>query len=202
MIKQLCLLILLVSTITAVSAQKISLTGFGGYTFRDRVDFANGYFGYLNDGGHWGASIEAINRAGRGIDLTYNQQNTTAPVYNNFGQLINPNNQNITISYLTLGLVEYFPVNQVVSPYGGFGMGIGIVGGATSATRFAWDIKGGLKVKASRIIGIKLQAQLASIVQGGGAGFYFGTGGGGVSYATYSSVLQFGFTGGLCFDLK
>jgi hypothetical protein len=33
------------------NAQTISLTGFGGYTFQDKVSFANAY-GYIKESGH------------------------------------------------------------------------------------------------------------------------------------------------------
>jgi hypothetical protein len=74
-------------------------------------------------------------------------------------------------------------------------------GNDNSATKFAWGLRLGANIWASERVGIKLQGQLMSAVQGAGGGLYFGTGGGGVGVSTYSSMLQFGLGGGLTFAL-
>src|SRR5580765_5355000 len=62
------------------SSQSVSITGFGGYTFRDKMSFGNAY-GYLNESGHWGASVEGIRPNGQGIELLFQHQSTHAPLY-------------------------------------------------------------------------------------------------------------------------
>ena len=98
--------------------------------------------------------------------------------------------------------------NEKVEPYGGVLLGaVGYVnkypatGEPTSSTRFALGFRLGATIWASAKVGIKLQAQFISSVQGFGGGFYFGTGGSGAGVSTYSTITQLGLGGGLVFKL-
>lgn len=210
--KKLIAVLCLCSLLTMASqAQVLSITGFGGYTFQDRVSFGNAY-GYINAGGHWGVSMEGISPEGHGIELYFQQQRTHAPIYTyNAGVKLNPEKDNLTLSYIMLNGVMYHQISPTVQPYGGIGIGVGIIASdgkdisnnpySQTQTRFAWNTKMGVKIKTGSVVGIKLQAQLFSIIQASGGGFYVGSGSG--AYVnSYSSIWQFGFTGGLCFDLK
>jgi hypothetical protein len=53
----------------------------------------------------------------------------------------------------------------------------------------------------SENVGLKIYAQLNTVVGGVGGGFYFGTGGSGAGVSTYSSMVQFGLGGGLTVGL-
>ena len=184
-------------------AQTFSINGFAGYNFQDQVNFGNAY-GYIKDGGFWGVSLEGINRTGSGIELLYQQQNTHAPIYYyNTGLQANKDKDNVVLSYIMVNGVHYLKANPHVEPYAGLGIGAGIASAqsGSSASKFAWDLKLGLKFKPGSTVGIKIQAQLFSVVQASGGGFYVGTGGAGVGVSSYSTIYQFGFTGGLCFDL-
>jgi len=191
-------------------AQTFSITGFGGYTFQDKVNFSNAY-GYINAGGHWGLSLEGINREGHAFEILYQQQNTHAPLYDyGSGFKLNPEKDNVALSYIMANALHYMMYNPRVQPYGGLGIGAAIIKSdgkdligtpySESSTKFAWDAKLGVKIKAGDVVGIKLQAQIFSVVQAAGAGFYGGTGGSGAYVSSYSSIYQFAFTGGLCFD--
>jgi len=197
--------IILCSTAFSVKAQHISLNGFGGYNLQDKVQFS-GAWGYVKDGGFWGASIEGVNAHGHGVELLYQQQRTTLPLYFYSGgnTQINKENDEAAISYIMLNGVQYMTHNPTVQPYGGIGIGMAIVKAVennNSQTKFAWDAKLGVKLRASPSIAVKIQTQLYSIAQCTGGGFYIGTGGGGVGVSSYSTVFQFGFMGGLCIDL-
>jgi opacity protein-like surface antigen len=197
--------IILCSTVFSVKAQHISLTGFGGYNFQDKVQFS-GAWGYVKEGGFWGASIEGVNAHGHGVELLYQEQHTSVPLYFYSGgnNQINKDNDQAAVSYIMLNGVQYLMQNPKVMPYGGLGIGMAIVKATetgNSQTKFAWDAKLGIKLRASSSIAIKIQTQLYSISQCTGGGFYVGTGGGGVGVSSYSTVFQFGFMGGLCIDL-
>ncbi|MNE86539.1 hypothetical protein D3C80_1836510 [compost metagenome] len=75
-------------------------------------------------------------------------------------------------------------------------------GNESSATKFAWGLRGGVNIFPSPKVGIKLQASLLSSVQAVGGSFYFGTGGTGAGVSNYSSMLQFVIGGGLTLNLK
>jgi opacity protein-like surface antigen len=203
--KKIFLMILAFTSIQGIShAQTFSVNGFGGYNFQDQVNFGNVY-GTIKDGGFWGVSLEGINRTGSGIELLYQQQNTHVPLYlYNTGVPANKDKDEAVLSYIMLNGMHYLKMNPHVEPYGGLGVGVGIVSpqSGSSASKFAWDLKLGIKFKPSSVVGIKLQAQLFSMVQASGVGLYVGPGGAGAYSTSYSTIYQFGFTGGLTFDFE
>jgi hypothetical protein len=182
--------------VAAGYSQHLSVNAFGGYTFRDKINFSNAYT-YINGGGMWGASVEGVNAQGTGLELLYQYQNTQTPTTIYF-----PNqtyNSSTVISYLLLNFEQYLLNNPKIQPYAGLGLGAAFYKsdfqGSTSGTKFAWDVKAGVKFKMSSSVGIKIAAQLMSSAQATGNAFYYG-----YVYTTYATILQFGFTGGLVFD--
>jgi opacity protein-like surface antigen len=178
-------------------SQHLSINAFGGYTFRDKINFGNAYT-YINAGGIWGVSVEGVNQQGTGIELLYQYQKTATPT-----TIYVPSQtiqSNTTISYLLLNFEQYYINNPKIQPYGGIGLGAAFYSsdyqGSTSATKFAWDVKAGVKFKASDVVGIKIGAQLLGSAQATGTAWYYG-----YVYTTYATILQFSFTGGLVFDL-
>ena len=184
-------------------SQHLSLNAFGGFTFRDKINWGNAYT-YINEGGILGASLEGVNARGSGIELLYQYQSTGTPT-TVYGPINNTTyNANSVISYLLLNFEQYYMENPKIQPYGGIGLGAAFYqsdykgssgAGSTSATKFAWDLKAGVKFKATDVIGIKIGAQLLGSAQATGTAFYYG-----YAYTTYATILQFGFTGGLVFD--
>jgi opacity protein-like surface antigen len=194
---------LITSVILVIAAvgysQHLSINAFGGYTFRDKLNFGNAY-SYINEGGIWGVSVEGVNQQGSGIELLYQYQSTKIPIYTYVGNVQqNAGTDGAVISYLLLNFEQYYMNNPKIQPYGGLGLGAafykGDYQGATSATKFAWDLKAGVKFKASNAVGIKIGAQLLGSAQATGNAFYYG-----YVYTTYATILQFSFTGGLVFD--
>lgn len=193
---------LLATATLTVSAQKLRLNAFGGYTFQDRFPIGGTYSGYAYNEGriaesaHFGGSLEFEVRRNVAVELSYQAQPTDGYISTTFleyGPL------NVTANYIMLGGLHYAPFSPLVHGYGGFNIGAGFLTGDATSTKFAWGGKLGLLLNASEKVGIKIGAQLLSPVQGASGGFYFGTGGASAGVSTYSSVYQFGFTGGLCF---
>lgn len=202
--KSILLMLFMLLSAYYVQAQKVDLNFVGGYFFRDKVDFGN-YYGYIEDAGAYGVSIEAFVRKNQSAELSYLRQDTHAPLYGyNTGIQYNKDQDKISVNYITLGFVNYFTTPNNISPYAGLGIGVGIVSskdGGGSLTKFAYNAKLGVKIKTASAVSFKLQAQLQSIVQGSGSTIYIGTGGAGAGITTYSSVLQFGFLGGIAINL-
>jgi hypothetical protein len=175
-------------------SQHLSVNLYGGYTFRDKINFGNAY-AYINAGGIFGATVEGVNQQGSGLELQYQYQRTDVPAYKYPSN--EPLNTNVTgtISYLLLNFEQYMMNNPKIQPYGGLGLGAAFFTGATSSTKFAWDLKAGVKIKASDAVGVKIGAQLLGSAQATGTAWYYG-----YPYTTYATILQFGFTGGLVFD--
>jgi hypothetical protein len=190
--------------VTGLSAQNVRVNLFSGYTFQDKFPVGGTYYGYtysegvIEEGAHFGGSIEFEARRNKAIELLYQNQPTTA-YYKGSSGLLETNKYDVSVNYIMLGGLHYAPFSPLVHGYGGFNIGAGFLTGDATATKFAWGGKLGLLLNASEKVGIKLGAQLLSPVQGAGGGFYFGTGGAGVGVSTYSSIYQFAFTGGLCF---
>jgi opacity protein-like surface antigen len=145
----------------------------------------------------WGASIEGVNAQGTGLEILYQYQSTATPT-----TIYIPSqtfSSNTVISYLLLNFEQYYTNNPKIEPYGGLGLGAAFYKsdyqGSTSETKFAWDIKAGVKFQMSSSVGLKIGAQLLSSSQATGTAFYYG-----YVYTTYATILQFGLTGGLVFD--
>ena len=184
-------------------SQHIALNAFGGYTFDDHINFGNAYAN-IHGGGIWGASLEGINARGEAVELLYQYQSTNIPAYSTTGnKQLNEGNDGAVISYLLLNFEQYLMTNPKVQPYGGLGLGIafykGDYEGSSSADKFAWDLKAGVKVNLSKGLGIKIGAQLLSSAQATGSSFYVGYPGYVYPYTTYSTIWQFSFTGGLVY---
>jgi hypothetical protein len=197
--------------VTAQHSIPLSLNLYGGYTFPDHVPlgYYNNYnnYGYINGGGQYGGGLEFYLHPQRSLELSYQYMGTNTPFYNYLGQT-NKGHESSSLQYILIGGNNYFPTNGPISPYGGIAIGVGIAsftyyneGGSSSLTKFAWNLHLGAKIKTQSIVSIKLQAYLQSIVQGVGVGVGFGTGGAGAGVSTYSTMLQFGLGGAICFAL-
>ncbi|HEY4286608.1 MAG TPA: outer membrane beta-barrel protein [Puia sp.] len=199
------------STAVAQRSVPIFLNVYGGYTFQDRVDlgYYSGYnnYGYIKANGQYGAGIECFIAPSRSIELNYQYMGTTAPFYDFQGQT-NSQSDAAHLHYILIGGNNYLMTGSNAQPYFGAGIGVGIADftdygqHSTSLTKFAWNLRLGVKIKTQSAISVKLQAYLQSIVQGVGVGVGFGTGGAGAGVTTYSTMLQFGLGGVLSFDLK
>jgi len=206
--------LLLCFFIPAIS-QHTRLNGYAVYVFDDKFDSyystSDYYNGKFKGGLQWGVGLEYMPTPMNGIELVYLNQQTTAPTsYWAPGQLTEKHtNFDVGFNWAMLAFNRYMkkPGSKVE------GFGGGMLGAAfinvenpdtkteNSATKFAWGLRLGANIWASERVGIKLQGQLMSAVQGAGGGLYFGTGGVGAGVSTYSSMLQFGLGGGITFAL-
>jgi hypothetical protein len=193
---------------------KAYLNGFAGYTFDESFFGVYGEWKYKGNA-HYGGSAEFVLQGAstryneRTIELLY--QGMSSDLVPNFVTGPNsPKDASMTVSYLTLGINNYIGKSRKVMGFGGIAMGAAFfngdatVGGqpqSASSTKFAINLKGGGRFMFTDNIGLKLYAQLNTIVGGVGGGFYFGTGGSGAGVSTYSSMVQFGLGGGLTFGL-
>jgi hypothetical protein len=197
------LLLVVASLLTAgISAQAVRLNVFTGYTYQDKFPLGGTYYGYtysegrIAEGQHYGGSIEFDVRPNKSVELLFQQQKTQGYLGNGLGEL---QPYDVNLHYIMLGGLGRLPFSKAVSGYGGMNIGCGWMTGDGEATKFAWGGKLGLQINLSESVGIKAGAQLLSPVQGFGGGFYFGTGGASAGVSTYSSIYQFGWTGGLVF---
>jgi hypothetical protein len=191
-------------------SQNVRLNAYSFYTLDDAIEATDGY-SYFNGTikcTHilWGFGLEFNPVPDYGVELAYFRQdpNIEAVWYTGAVSGI-PTNQTFLLgaNYILLGGTRYLKIpRSPIEPYAGLMMGVGIMenkepkpkaGVETSATKFAWQLKAGVNIMASKNIGFKLQAHLLSAVQSVGGELY------GYGVSTNSSMLQFGVGGGLVF---
>lgn len=219
--KKLILMALTAVSITSVAysqmgttGPKFYLNGFAGYTFDESFFAAYGEWRFKGNM-HYGGSAEFVLQ---GASTRYNER-TVELLYQGMSSDLTPNfttgpnkpiNATMNVSYLTLGVNNYIGKSRKVMGFGGIAMGAAFFNGdatvnnvqeSASATKFAINLKGGGRFMFSETVGLKLYAQLNTVVGGVGGGFYFGTGGAGAGVSTYSSMVQFGLGGGLTIGL-
>jgi hypothetical protein len=210
--KNLFIALVLIATTASYGQTRINL--YGNYTFEDSFDSyydpGRFYQGQTQGGFQYGIGIEREIRKGTYIELSYLRLDTNAPTQYNDGSILPKSADfDVALNYIMLGANQTFTKpGSKVEGFGGFMAGVGIVNvdnptnkRSDSATKFAWGIKGGATIWATKKVGVKLQAQLLSITQSVGGGLFFGTGGASAGLSSYSSVYQFSLGGGLVFEL-
>lgn len=203
--------VLIISALT-VSAQLegIRLNGYSAYVFDNSFDTyytSNQYLrGKIKGGFQWGVGMEFLPTEDYGIELVYYRQDTEAPVSYDYGIGVADREVDLGVNYIMLGGVRYLNTSGgKLQPYGGLLLGAVIFSNKnpqgdeeSSYVKFGWGARLGVNIWATEKVGIKLQAQLLSAVQGFGGGLYLGTGGAGAGVSSYSTLVQFGLGGGLC----
>lgn len=195
-----------VAIVTLGTAQKVEaqirLDVFGGYTFQDQFDI-NGYYngytyqqGQIDAGAHFGAALEFLLDRNTAVELYGQYQPTNGSLQTSLREY---GPYDVDMTYIMIGGMRYAPISPMLSGYGGLSIGAAILGGEANASKFAWGGKLGLMFNFTDQVGLKIGAQFLSPVQGTSGGFYYGTGGLGAGVNTYSSIYQFGLTGGLCY---
>jgi hypothetical protein len=116
-------------------------------------------------------------------------------------------NGNIGINYAMIGGTRYAPVNDKISGFGTFDLGVAWSNADESlqsenVTKFALGGRLGVRIMVSEKVSLRLHGQLLSPVQWAGGGFYFGTGGSGAGVTTGSTIYQFNLGGSLNYRLR
>jgi len=188
----------------AQQSNSVSLNLYGGYTFKDKVPY-DGFSGYVKEAFQYGAGLEFFLQRTKSLELKYLRMDTDFPLYGPAGALLNPGKEKGSVNYILIGGNNYFGSSpSKAMPYGGIGLGIGIVdskeGG--SATKFAWDARLGVKINTSSSISFKLQAYIQSIIAAIGSDYYIYPGGGYIAIPDYATLFQFGLGGLVCFNFR
>jgi opacity protein-like surface antigen len=182
----------------------VVLDVYGTYTFSNNVNFDYGHIN-VGDGFTYGAGFEFFPQKSSSVELKYlrldTEMNVSAP-----GQAIPDKYKgggNGAFNYILLGGNQYFDNGGNAVPYLGGGLGMAIVEGpfGGSDTNFAWEIKGGVKIKTASIVSVSLQANLISTVTPAGSDTYWGYWGP-VAIQDYAYSYQFGLGAVIGFNFK
>lgn len=195
-------LLLLVAAIFAaifVQAQTFEITPMGGYVFASKMSGADGYVRFKDNAIYGGMFSIGVSRS-FDIDLIYNRIDTKAEV-----NLVNfpYYESSLSINYMNIGFTKNFRINNTVCPFFGFSMGACLMAPKNEYNYDYWffdfGLSGGAKIYFNKWLGLRLQAQMNVPMQAAGYTFYFGGGGYSSGVSVYSTMVQFGFTGGLIF---
>jgi len=205
--KNLLLVIAFIAVALTANAQQGSLTllTFESFTFADRYETYYGY-GRVEDGFSWGGGLEFGIDSRTAVELIYQNFHADA-YYDDFAY--NRINGEATFNYIMLGGTSYAPMNEKVSGFGSFDLGMCIIspGGniatySNDVTKFAMGGRLGVRIAPSDRISLRLHAQLMSPLQWFGGGYYFGTGGSGASVSAGGTIFQFNLGGSVNIRIK
>lgn len=180
----------------------VVLDVYGNYVFSDKVNFDYGH-ATIEDGFQYGIGLEFFPQTSTSVELKYLRIDTSLPLYYENGSQVNPGDDKGAINYVLLGGNHYFDKGTKVTPYLGGGLGIGIVETPQqgSDTNFAWEIKGGVKIKTASVVSVSLQASLQSMAAAVGTDTYWGYWGP-VAVTDYAYSYQFGLGAVIGFNFK
>ena len=203
--QRLLLFITAVCTTLIVGAQTVEITPMGGYVFASKMSGADGYVRFKDNAIYGGMVSIGVSRV-FDIDLIYHRIDTKAEVnlYKAVGGSTYEESP-LSINYMNVGFTKNFRINNTISPFVSFSMGACLMapksGNIYDYWFFDFGLSGGAKVYFGKRVGLRLQAQMYVPMQAAGYTFYFGTGGYSNGVSVYSTMVQFGFMGGLIFRL-
>jgi opacity protein-like surface antigen len=180
----------------------VTLLTFESYTFSDKFDTEFGT-GKIQDGFQWGGGLEFGLSETMAIELIY-QNIKTDVSYQGFDDRFSGK---VGINYMLLGGTKYAPLNDKISGFGTFDLGVAWSNPdeslqSESVTKFALGGRLGVRIMVSEKVSLRVHGQLLSPVQWAGGGFYFGTGGSGAGVSTGSTIYQFNLGASLNYRLK
>lgn len=184
-----------------LQSQTVEISPFGGFVFASRMTGSEGYAYFPGNAQYGGMVSVGVSRV-FDFDFLYNRIDTKAQM--NFYNY--PYEETaLSINYMNIGFTKNFRVNPTVSPFVGFNIGACLMAPKTGQYADYWffsmGLNGGAKIYFSKVFGIRLQAQALVPIQASGFSFMVGTGGSSGGISVYSTMVQFGFTGGLIFRL-
>ncbi|AOW08816.1 outer membrane beta-barrel protein [Flavobacterium gilvum] len=180
----------------------VILNAYGSYVFSDKVDFDYGHI-KVGDGFMYGAGFEFFPQKSSSIELKYLRFDTSmeANVFQyNSNKRVDGNG---AFNFILIGGNHYFDTGNNAVPYLGGGLGMAITEGPNggSDTNFAWELKGGVKIKTHSKVTVSLQASVISTWAAAGTDTYWGYYGP-IAVQDYAVSYQFGLGTIIGFDLK
>ena len=184
-----------------MNAQNIELTPFIGYETGAKINTSSGYL-RISDGMDYGGAINVGIGGGRYGEFSYSHMASDLSL----DAIVREDICDLAVDYYSLGALQEIMPDAKATPYGLFALGIvnyrPTSGGYASENKMHVSIAGGVKVRVSERIGIRLQARFLMPLYYSGAYFSIGTGGSGFSLGGGIHGVQGDFTGGLFFVLK
>jgi hypothetical protein len=172
----------------------------GSYTFEDKVNFDYGSV-KLGDGFMYGMGFQFFPQKNSSIEVKYLRINNT--ISYDVPGTISDSSGSGAVTYVLIGGNRYFDNGKNAVPFVGGSIGMGMVKTPTGYEdrNFAWELKGGVKIKTASIVSVTLQASLQSMIAESGTDVYWGYWGP-VAVADYAYSYQFGLGAVIGFNFK
>ena len=185
-----------------VNAQKLELTPFIGYETGAKAYTNRGYL-HIGDGMNFGGSLDVALGGGRFAELSYSHLKSYLSIDD---PLVPPTKSDLTVDYYSAGILQELKPKAKVSPYGLFTIGLvnyrPATGDISSENKMHISIAGGIKIRATERIGLRLQARLLMPIFYTGTYFSVGSGGSGYGMSGGIVAVQGDFTAALVFMIR
>jgi hypothetical protein len=190
----------LVFTASQLNAQRLELTPFVGY---ETGAVLHAYEGDLrvSDGMNYGGAVDVNLGGGRYVELSYSHLSSQLDLEAGIDSRYLCD---LAVDYYSIGALQEMMPGAKATPYGMFTTGWvnyrPTSGGYNSENKMHLSLAGGIKIRATERIGIRLQARLLMPLFY--AGTYFTVGSGGAGYGMTGGIyaVQGDFTGALFFS--
>jgi hypothetical protein len=193
---------LLLPGITEANAQKVELSPFIGYETRSTVYTSLGYL-YIGSGMDYGGSLNFQIGGNRYAEISYSHMMTELNVDDGYNERFLCD---LGINYYSIGVLQETRPLAKICPYGLLTLGWVNYNPQTEdisgENKMHFSVAGGIKIKASERVGLRLQARLLMPIFYAGANFNSGTGGTSANISATSIAFQGDFTAALVFVIR
>jgi len=196
------LMFLLSAGIADVQAQRVELSPFIGYETGSTVYTSLGYI-YIGDGMDFGGNIDWRIGNNRYAEISFSHMMTSLNVDDGSNELYL---FDLGVNYYSIGILQETKPLSRISPYGLFSLGWVNYNPQTDdysgENKMHFSFAGGIKIKASERIGLRLQARLLMPIFYAGSNFSAGTGGTSMNVSATSVAFQGDFTAAIFFVIR
>ncbi len=199
------LLLALIFIPTFLFSQGVEIVPSVGYMFGGNIKYAQGKLN-VNDGMSYGVSLLVPVQSLVDVELNYTRMDSKARFRSYTGYIGYPDYDinSLSTNYFQVGgISKFYSQNTKVTPFGSLSLGATWFSSpdVEDVWRFSATVGLGAKIMVSDRIGIMLRGRLMMPMSFGGAGFYFGSGGSGLSLNSYVAPLQLDLNAGLIIKL-
>jgi hypothetical protein len=188
----------------------VEVVPFAGYMFGGSVNYVQGKLN-INNGLNYGLSVLVPVQSLIDLELNWTRMEQVRVTFDPYPgyPAYEFEEFDLITNYFQIGAISKFynGGSSVAQPFGSFSLGATWFEPTKNANstfenyedvwRFSIILGLGVKLMFSERVGIMLRGRLMMPMTWGGTGFYFGTGGSGLSFNTWVAPLQGDFNGGL-----
>jgi hypothetical protein len=196
------LMIFMIIGFMEVQAQRVEISPFIGYETRSTLYSSLGYI-YIDGGMDYGGILDFSLGKGRYAEFSFSHMLTKLNVDDGYNERYL---FDLGVNYYSIGILQETNPLSKISPYGLLSLGWVNFNPQTDdysgENKMHVSIAGGIKIKATERIGLRLQARLLMPIFYAGANFNSSTGGTSMNVSATSVAFQGDFTGALVFVIR